>query len=89
MADPDRTSTARPLRCRLIGCAWVFDVEDRAVVWRCQRGCGREGWREYESEAEARRFAGRLRRGAPEPPLGLLAALGGGVVRRDDPRRGR
>lgn len=73
---------AKTFACRVMGHRWHFGVDGADVVWRCIRGCG-EGGRTTRKDAEdARRFAAALERGAPGPPEGLLAALGGGVVRR-------
>lgn len=79
-------STRRPWPCRLLGCRWDFAADGSTLYWACRR-CARHGERRYAEEAAARRMAAALNRGAPGPPLGLLAALGGTLHR--EPRLNR
>ncbi|MGH3423571.1 MAG: hypothetical protein ACRDO8_02510 [Nocardioidaceae bacterium] len=44
-------------RCRLLGHRFGFRAEGRTMRWRCERGCGAGGTKEYDSAAAARRYA--------------------------------
>lgn len=78
------------LTCRVLGHRWVFDVAGDTVVWECGRGCaGVGGSRQYDSPQQAGRRAALLNRGAPQPPTGLLSALGGTVHREPGRQRRR
>lgn len=69
--------------CRVVGHRWEFFATGQTLRWRCGRGCGADGTRQYESSEEAERFAFRLNRSAPGPPLSLITALGGIFPRRN------
>jgi hypothetical protein len=66
------------LRCRLLGHRFRFTSEGSTMVWRCQRGCGAGGEKQYASDADARRYAaafdreGRDDLGHRAPPFALL-----------------
>ena len=75
-ATPDR-----PWPCRLFGCRWDFAAEGSTLRWACAR-CGRTESREYADPRFAQRMAAALNRGAPRPPTGFLAIMGG-VLHRD------
>lgn len=78
----------RPLVCRFLGCRWDFEAEDSVVTWKCGRGCGAGGHREFAGPEQARRMLVQLDRGRPGPPIGLLSALAG-TVPPTHRRRGR
>ena len=67
--------------CRLLGHRWTFSCDGATVRWRCDRGCGAAGAREYPDRREAARHFRHYAR-EPRPPVGFLAALGGTVSRR-------
>jgi hypothetical protein len=45
------------LQCRLLGHRLRFRAEGTTMTWACERGCGEGGSKEYESAAEASRYA--------------------------------
>lgn len=63
--------------CRLLGHRMRFWAEDETMRWACERGCGTEGAKRYESAAQARRYAAALNRPDSESvgrraPLSML-----------------
>jgi hypothetical protein len=46
-----------PLRCRVFGHRFRFGSEGRTMRWRCERGCGAGGEKEYPTAEEAATFA--------------------------------
>ena len=66
------------LRCRLLGHRFRFTSEREAMRWRCQRGCGAEGAKRYETAEDAERYARAFDRedredlGRRAPLVGLL-----------------
>ena len=66
------------LRCRLFGHRVRFSADGTRMRWRCARGCGFEGSKEYASAADARRYARALDRedredlGRRAPLLGMF-----------------
>ena len=66
------------LRCRLFGHRVRFSADGPCMRWRCARGCGFEGSKEYASAADARRYARALGRedredlGRRAPLLGMF-----------------
>jgi hypothetical protein len=53
-----------PIACRVFGHRPRFRAEGAVMSWECERGCGMQGEKSYESPAEARRYAGALDRGS-------------------------
>jgi hypothetical protein len=45
------------LACRLLGHRYRFRAEGATMRWECARACGAGGSKEYETEADAQRFA--------------------------------
>jgi hypothetical protein len=45
------------LACRLLGHRYRFRAEGATMRWECERGCGAGDSKEYESPAEATRYA--------------------------------
>jgi hypothetical protein len=43
--------------CRLLGHRYRFSSDGPMMRWQCQRGCGAGGEKEYETSADAARFA--------------------------------
>lgn len=63
----------QPWRCRLAGHRLRFRVQDRTMVWECERGCGRAGGEKtYPTAGQARRYAAAFDR---SPELGKRAPL--------------
>jgi hypothetical protein len=66
------------LRCRLLGHRFRFTSDGNTMVWRCRRGCGAGGEKQYASDADARRYAAAFDRedredlGRRAPLFGLL-----------------
>lgn len=79
---------SRRFPCLVLGHRWVFSAEGSTLRWGCARGCPVGGTREYATADEATKRLAVVNRGAPRPPLGLLAALGGTVHREPKRRAG-
>lgn len=66
------------LACRLLGHRPRFTSEGNTLVWTCDRGCGDAGSKEYETAADAARYARAFDRedredlGRRAPLIGLL-----------------
>ena len=45
------------LACRVLGHRYRFRAEGERMRWECERGCGAGGSKEYDSAADASRFA--------------------------------
>jgi hypothetical protein len=64
--------------CRLFGHRYRFRAEGATMRWTCQRGCGAGGSKDYESAAEAARYAAAFDRedrdevGRRAPFLGMF-----------------
>jgi hypothetical protein len=72
--------------CRLFGHRWTFSCDGATVHWRCTRGCGAAGARQYADRREAVRHFHHYTR-EPRPPIGVPRALGGAAPRRPQPGR--
>jgi hypothetical protein len=48
------------LACRVFGHRPHFEADGHVMRWHCDRGCGFEGSKDYNSTAEARRYAAGL-----------------------------
>ncbi|MFA1548965.1 hypothetical protein [Actinomadura chokoriensis] len=46
-----------PLTCRVFGHDYQFTAEGTTMRWSCVRECGAGGSKEYESAAQAQRYA--------------------------------
>lgn len=88
------------LTCALIGHRFAFTADGATMRWRCERGCGAGGSKEYAGPAEARRYARALDRrdsddlGRRGPlvatlPLRIAHALRGGAPQRRGSRGSR
>jgi hypothetical protein len=66
------------LACRVFGHRYRFSAEGRTMTFRCQRGCGAGGTREYASPEAAARYARAFDRedredlGRRAPLIGML-----------------
>ena len=66
------------LTCRVLGHRFTFRAEGSLMVWECERGCGAGGSKQYESAAQAQRYASAFDRrdsddlGRRAPLVGLL-----------------
>jgi hypothetical protein len=75
-------STGSDLRlrpaCRVFGHRYRFSSEGNTMYWRCQRGCGAAGEKQYPTADHARRYAAAFDRedredlGRRAPLFGLL-----------------
>jgi hypothetical protein len=45
------------LRCRVLGHRFRFSSDGTTMRWRCQRGCGAGGEKQYPTAEDARRYA--------------------------------
>lgn len=45
------------LTCRIFGHRWRFSADGATMRWRCERGCGAEGTKLYDSSKQAARYA--------------------------------
>ncbi|MBO2443848.1 hypothetical protein [Actinomadura nitritigenes] len=45
------------IACRLLGHRFRFTSDGRAMLWRCQRGCGAGGVKQFSAPADAARYA--------------------------------
>jgi hypothetical protein len=76
------------LTCRLFGHRYRFHAEGRTMRWTCERGCGGGGTKEYESAAEAARYASAFDRddraelGRRAPLLGMFPLRVWWTIRR-------
>lgn len=76
------------IRCRVLGHRYRFTAEGRTMSWRCDRGCGAGGSKQYPSTELARRYAAGLDRpdtaalGKRAPLIGLLPLRIGRLIRR-------
>ena len=51
------------LACKIFGHRPVFRVDGRIMRWECERGCAEgHGFKEYNTAAEARRYAAAFNR---------------------------
>ncbi len=50
-------TVAGVLACRVLGHRYRFTADGTVMTWRCQRGCGSCGRKEYPTAAQAQRFA--------------------------------
>ena len=72
------------LACRLLGHRPRFEADGATLRWHCDRGCGEQGSRRYETAAAASRFARAFDR-EDRDDLGrrpLLSLLPIGLARR-------
>lgn len=66
------------LACRLLAHRYRFTADGAVMTWRCQRGCGAAGRKEYETAEQAARLARAFDRedradlGHRAPLIGLL-----------------
>ncbi|MFF4242322.1 hypothetical protein ACFYYL_41200 [Actinomadura geliboluensis] len=66
------------LACRLLGHRLRFTSEGNALLWTCDRKCGAGGAKEYETAADAARYARAFNRedredlGRRAPLIGLF-----------------
>jgi hypothetical protein len=66
------------LRCRLLGHRFRFSSDGDVMRWRCQRGCGAGGTKQYATTEDAHRYSRAFDRedredlGRRAPLIGLL-----------------
>jgi hypothetical protein len=66
------------LGCKVFGHRYRFAAHGSTMVWECERGCGAGGSKEYESAADASRYAAAFDRedsqdlGKRAPFLGMF-----------------
>jgi hypothetical protein len=66
------------LGCRVFGHRYRFEAEGATMRWTCERGCGAGGSKEYETAADAARYAAafdvedRSQLGRRAPLLGMF-----------------
>jgi hypothetical protein len=78
------------LRCRVLGHRFRFTSADQTMRWRCERGCGAGGAKDYADAADAERYARAFDRqdrddlGRRAPFFGLLPLRLTRAARRRD-----